>query len=70
VSDVTFRGIQGTSANAQAINLACCSRGCFNIVLDHIKIVSYLPRKSASCSCTNAHGRATLTFPKCPSLLR
>ncbi|ESW06317.1 hypothetical protein PHAVU_010G037700 [Phaseolus vulgaris] len=65
VSDVIFRGFSGTSAKKNAINLNCSSSGCFDIVLDHIHIVSSLPGKPASCSCNNAHGTATDTVPKC-----
>ncbi|XP_027907637.1 probable polygalacturonase At3g15720 [Vigna unguiculata] len=70
VSEVTFRGFRGTSTNDRAINLGCGSPGCFNIVLDKIKIVSSQPRKPASCSCRNAHGRATSTVPNCNISLR
>ncbi|KAK7386215.1 hypothetical protein VNO78_26275 [Psophocarpus tetragonolobus] len=69
VSDVTFRGFHGTSANDLAINLACNSLSCFNIVLDNIKIVSSLPRKPAYCSCSNVHGRSTSTEPSCSKCL-
>ncbi|XP_022641620.1 probable polygalacturonase At3g15720 [Vigna radiata var. radiata] len=62
---VTFRGFRGTSANDRAIDLACGSPGCFNILLDEIKIVSSQPGKPASCSCTNVHGRSTSTIPNC-----
>ncbi|KOM58500.1 hypothetical protein LR48_Vigan11g153400, partial [Vigna angularis] len=70
LSEVTFRGFRGTSANDRAINLACGSPGCFNIVLDEIKIVSSQPGKRASCSCTNVHGRSTSTVPNCNYSLR
>lgn len=65
MSEVTFRGFRGTSANDRAIDLACGSPGCFNILLDEIKIVSSQPGKPASCSCTNVHGRSTSTIPNC-----
>ncbi|XP_027907640.1 probable polygalacturonase At3g15720 [Vigna unguiculata] len=70
VSDVTFRGFRGTSANDKAINLACGSSGCFNIVLDKIKIISSKPGNPTSCSCRNVHGRSTSTIPNCNSSLR
>jgi len=70
VSEVIFRGFRGTSANDKAINLGCSSEGCFNIVLDDIKIVSSEPEKPASCYCSNAHGTATSVVPECGSLLK
>ena len=70
MSDVAFRGFRGTSANDKAINLACGSSGCFNIVLDKIKIVSSKPGNPTSCSCRNVHGRSTSTIPNCNSSLR
>ncbi|CAJ1948716.1 unnamed protein product [Sphenostylis stenocarpa] len=65
VSDVTFRGFSGTSEKELAITLNCSPPGCFNIVLDHINIVSATPEKPATCSCNNAHGTATYTVPNC-----
>ncbi|XP_014515465.1 probable polygalacturonase At3g15720 [Vigna radiata var. radiata] len=65
VSDVIFRGFSGTSAKEKAITLNCCPSGCFDIVLDHVDIVSSKPGKPASCSCNNAHGKATNTVPEC-----
>ncbi|KAK7386216.1 hypothetical protein VNO78_26276 [Psophocarpus tetragonolobus] len=69
VSDVIFCGFHGTSAKDLAINLACSSSGCFNIVLDNIEIVSSLPGKPAYCSCSNAHGTSTSTEPSCSNCL-
>ncbi|KAK7382785.1 hypothetical protein VNO80_01854 [Phaseolus coccineus] len=65
VSDVTFRGFNGTSATDEAITLNCSLPGCFNIVLDDIDIVSSESGKPVSCSCNNAHGTVTSTHPNC-----
>ncbi|KAL5134249.1 putative polygalacturonase [Glycine soja] len=70
VSEVTYRGFQGTSANDKAINLDCGPSGCFNIVLDQIDIVSSDTSKPAHCSCNNAHGTTTSTVPNCSCLLK
>ncbi|XP_028223781.1 probable polygalacturonase At3g15720 isoform X2 [Glycine soja] len=69
VSDVTYRGIHGTSLDGRAITLDCGESGCYGIVLDQINIVSCLTGKSASCFCNNAHGTATATNPNCTCLL-
>ncbi|KAK7350539.1 hypothetical protein VNO77_09273 [Canavalia gladiata] len=68
VSDVIFRGIEGTSGNEKAINLDCTSLGCFNITLDHINIA--YPGKQAYAFCKNAHGTATSTIPNVTCLLK
>ncbi|XP_020206761.1 probable polygalacturonase At3g15720 [Cajanus cajan] len=65
VSDVTYRGFQGTSLNDKAITLNCSSSGCFNIVLDQINIVSSEPGATAYCTIYNARGTATSTVPNC-----
>ncbi|TKY68794.1 polygalacturonase protein [Spatholobus suberectus] len=65
VSNVTYRGFQGTSADDKAINLDCCSSGCFNIVLDQINIVYSKPGKKVYASCNNAHGTVTSTVAGC-----
>jgi len=70
VSEVTFRGFEGTSGDEKAIDLSCHSPGCSNIVLDHINIASSQPDKPASCSCSNAHGTTTSTIPNCSCLFK
>ncbi|CAJ1948722.1 unnamed protein product [Sphenostylis stenocarpa] len=69
VSGITYRGFQGTCVYDKAITLNCGPQGCFDIALDQIDIVSALPGKAVSCSCNNAHGKATSTSPNCPCLL-
>ncbi|KAJ0030345.1 hypothetical protein Pint_12381 [Pistacia integerrima] len=67
VSDVTYSGVQGTSAEEQAITLNCSDEiGCFNIKMKKIKISSSVPGKKTHAYCNNAHGTSTLTTPKCP----
>ncbi|KAL2319870.1 hypothetical protein Fmac_028839 [Flemingia macrophylla] len=43
VSEVIYRGFQGTSWNDKAITFNCSSSGCHNIVLDEINIASSEP---------------------------
>lgn len=68
VSDVTFRGFEGTSASAQAITLDCSELGCTNIVMDQIALSSAVPGKSLHSYCRNAQGRSILTSPYVPCL--
>lgn len=56
VSEVTYRGFNGTSVSEEAINLDCSSLGCFNLAFDQVNIVSSQPGKETHASCTNAHG--------------
>ncbi|XP_031286368.1 probable polygalacturonase At3g15720 [Pistacia vera] len=71
VSDVTYSGVQGTSAEEQAITLNCSDEiGCFNIKMKKIKISSSVPGKKTHAYCNNAHGTSTLTTPNVPCLLR
>ena len=69
MSGITFRGFHGTSMTNEAITLNCGPQGCYNIVLDQNNIASSNPGKPASCSCKNAHGTVSSTFPTCPCLL-
>ncbi|XP_057451766.1 probable polygalacturonase At3g15720 [Lotus japonicus] len=70
VSDVTYRGIHGTSTADLAIKLDCSTSGCFNIVLDQINIVSAIPGRKTYASCHNAHGTVRSSIPSVPCLLR
>ena len=70
MSDVTYRGFRGTSADDNAIILDCCSSGCFNLVFDQINIVSSQPGKKAHASCNNAHGTVRSSIPSVPCLLK
>ncbi|XP_057969361.1 probable polygalacturonase At3g15720 [Malania oleifera] len=65
VSDVSYRGIVGTSSSAdKVINLSCSQTvGCTDIQLDHVYIKSTVPGKKARSFCFNAYGRATHTKP-------
>ncbi|KAK7287270.1 hypothetical protein RIF29_00468 [Crotalaria pallida] len=69
VSDVTYRGFHGTSANDNAINLDCSSTGCFNLLLDQINIISSKPGKKTHASCNNAHGRVENVNPNVSCIL-
>ncbi|CAL0324378.1 unnamed protein product [Lupinus luteus] len=69
ISDVTFKGFKGTSADEKAITLNCSSNGCFNIKLDQINIVSSNPQKKAQASCSNAHGIVGQVIPDVPCML-
>ncbi|CAL0324375.1 unnamed protein product [Lupinus luteus] len=70
ISDVTFKGFKGTSADEKAITLNCSSNGCFNIKLDQINIVSSNPQKKAQASCSNAHGIVGQVIPDVPCMLK
>ncbi|XP_057451765.1 uncharacterized protein LOC130743535 [Lotus japonicus] len=70
VSDVTYRGVHGTSIDVMAINLNCSPPGCFNLVFDNINIVSSIPGKRAFASCKNAHGAVRSSTPSIHCLLR
>ncbi|CAL0324377.1 unnamed protein product [Lupinus luteus] len=69
VSDVTYRGFQGTCAKGRAINLNCSSNGCFNIKLDEINIVSPDPKKKAQANVTNVHGEVHNVIPEVSGML-
>ncbi|XP_047181515.1 probable polygalacturonase At3g15720 [Vigna umbellata] len=65
VSEVTYRGFNGTSASEKAINLNCSPSGCFNITLDQIYIVSSKSSQLAYAFCKNiANGTIGSTVPK------
>ncbi|KAE9611156.1 putative polygalacturonase [Lupinus albus] len=70
ISEVTFKGFEGTSADGRAISLSCSSNGCFNIILDQINIVSSNPKMKAQASCNNAHGRVGKVIPNVPCMLK
>ncbi|KAK7271173.1 hypothetical protein RJT34_26838 [Clitoria ternatea] len=71
VSDVTYKGIVGTSLMEKAINLSCDQNvGCSNIVLDHVYIKPAVAGQKVFSFCNNAHGRATHTKPAVNCLLR
>ncbi|XP_019463165.1 PREDICTED: probable polygalacturonase At3g15720 [Lupinus angustifolius] len=69
ISDVTFRGFEGTCAKEKAINLNCSSNGCFNIILDQINIVASNPKKKAQAFVTNVHGIVQNVIPKVYGML-
>ncbi|WVY99634.1 hypothetical protein V8G54_025704 [Vigna mungo] len=71
VSDITYKGIVGTSLTDKAINLSCDENvGCSNIVLDHVYITSAIPGQKVFSFCHNAHGTATHTKPSVKCLLK
>ncbi|KAM0006506.1 putative endo-polygalacturonase [Helianthus debilis subsp. tardiflorus] len=64
LSDITFRGILGTSNMENVINLSCSKTvACTNIVVDSVYIKSAIPGRKVYGSCINAHGRATHVKP-------
>ncbi|KAI4355736.1 hypothetical protein L6164_004483 [Bauhinia variegata] len=71
VSDVTYKGITGTSLMDKVINLSCDQNlGCSNIVFDRVYIASAVAGMKVYSFCHNAHGRATHTKPNLNCLLR
>ncbi|KAK9279293.1 hypothetical protein L1049_012972 [Liquidambar formosana] len=71
ISDVTFSGVQGTSATKQAITLNCEKKlGCTNIILKQINISSSIPGQQLFAACINAQGSAVATIPSVPCLLK
>nr|XP_027192683.1 probable polygalacturonase At3g15720 [Cicer arietinum] len=63
VSDVTYRGFNGTAFYDVAIKLDCSPLGCSNIVLDDINIVSSRIGKTVGAFCQNLHGTIKSTIP-------
>ncbi|XP_070026676.1 probable polygalacturonase At3g15720 [Nicotiana sylvestris] len=69
LSDITFRGISGTSLMDEVINLSCSETvGCKNILLDRVYISS-VKGNPVHAKCVNAHGRHTHTRPVVNCLL-
>ncbi|CAL0324379.1 unnamed protein product [Lupinus luteus] len=66
ISDVTFKGFEGSSADENAISLTCSSNGCSNIKLDQINIVSSNSQRKAHASCINAHATVGKVIPNVP----
>ncbi|KAL7598470.1 hypothetical protein Lser_V15G25154 [Lactuca serriola] len=64
LSDITFRGIAGTSNMDNVINISCSkSVACTNIVVDSVYIKSAIPGRKVYGTCINAHGRASHVKP-------
>ncbi|KAI3525126.1 hypothetical protein L1887_03798 [Cichorium endivia] len=64
LSDITFRGIAGTSSMDNVINLSCSkSVACTNIVVDSVYIKSAIPGRKVYGTCINARGRASHVKP-------
>ncbi|KAK6912601.1 Glycoside hydrolase, family 28, partial [Dillenia turbinata] len=68
ISNVTYYGVQGTSAAPQAIVLNCSDTvSCDNIIMNQVSISS--PSGQTVAFCKNANGRQdNLTTPKVPCL--
>ncbi|CAJ1948714.1 unnamed protein product [Sphenostylis stenocarpa] len=64
VSEVSYRGFNGTSASDKAINVNCSPSGCSDISMDQIYIVSSQPSRKAYAFCQNAKGTIGNTVPK------
>ncbi|CAJ1948708.1 unnamed protein product [Sphenostylis stenocarpa] len=64
VSEVSYRGFNGTSASDKAINVNCSPSGCSDISMDQIYIVSSQPSRKAYAFCQNAKGTIENTVPK------
>lgn len=70
VSDVSFNGLQGTSATDDAITLKCSqSIGCTNILFNNISITSATHGKVTHAICNNAHGSSGPSVPSLDCLL-
>lgn len=70
VSNVTYRGILGTSKTDQVINLSCSETvACTNIVIDRVYIKTTDPARKAQAYCLNAHGSWGHTRPGVNCLL-
>ncbi|GKB30714.1 probable polygalacturonase, partial [Tanacetum coccineum] len=64
LSDITFRGISGTSMMDNVINLSCSKTvPCTNIVVDSVYIKSAIPGRKVYGSCISAHGKASHVKP-------
>lgn len=64
MSDVTYRGFNGTSASGIPIKLDCSSLGWSNIILDQINIVYSDEGNEVKAICQNLHGTIGSTTPK------
>ncbi|KAI3926541.1 hypothetical protein MKX01_011437 [Papaver californicum] len=57
VSQVTFKGLRGTTTNEVAIDLSCSETvGCTNIILENIQVKHIKRGKKTISNCINAHG--------------
>ncbi|KAI3977958.1 hypothetical protein MKX01_032335 [Papaver californicum] len=57
VSQVTFKGLRGTSTNEVAIDLSCSETvGCTNIILESIQVKNIKRGKNTISNCINAYG--------------
>ncbi|XP_042478746.1 probable polygalacturonase At3g15720 [Macadamia integrifolia] len=64
VSNVTFKGVQGTSITDKAIQLSCSKTvGCSDILLNQINITSTVGGKKTNSSCSNAQGKCINCYP-------
>ncbi|CAK9325049.1 unnamed protein product [Citrullus colocynthis] len=68
VSDVTYREINGTSANEDAVTLNCSQARCTNIILDHVSIKTTNSEKEAKTFCQNVEGESSFVVPSVPCL--
>ncbi|XP_050219631.1 probable polygalacturonase At3g15720 [Mercurialis annua] len=68
VSEISYIGVEGTSASRQAITLDCAKIGCGSIIMDQINITSSNPSQDIHAVCNNANGRSTSTTPLVPCL--
>ncbi|KGN53196.1 hypothetical protein Csa_014667 [Cucumis sativus] len=63
VSDVTYREVNGTSANEDAITFNCSQARCSNIILDNVNIKMTNPGEKAKAVCQNADGKVLSAVP-------
>ncbi|XP_022141107.1 probable polygalacturonase At3g15720 [Momordica charantia] len=68
VSNVTYREVNGTSANENAIILNCSRNRCSNIILENVSIKPIDPKMEAKAFCQNVDGRSTYAVPTVPCL--
>ncbi|KAL5823205.1 hypothetical protein ACOSQ4_021105 [Xanthoceras sorbifolium] len=72
VSDVTYRGVRGTSSSEEAIQFSCSeSVACTNILVNDIQITSSVPGGITRSSCLNAKGMVSgRSYPPVDCLLK
>ncbi|KAF5196806.1 Polygalacturonase adpg1 [Thalictrum thalictroides] len=69
ISEVTYRGVHGSSKKPVAISLNCSKTvACTEIVMNDVKIQSVDPGTKTYSVCINAHGTSDSTFPDVPCL--
>ena len=63
VRDVTYRGVNGTSADENVITFKCSQARCTNIILDHVDIQMSNPNDEPKVFCQNVIGKSKSVVP-------